>query len=85
MPMPRPNLEHVSDTPHYPDDTVFGLRAQIAHRQAEFADGYTMADVVADLDLFRGEPTNAVAVLAICRAEYDARIDERYGHLWRRS
>ncbi|WP_447009867.1 hypothetical protein [Saccharothrix hoggarensis] len=68
-----------------PDDNVFGLRAQIEQRQAEFADGPTMAEVMSDLDLFRGEPSNAVAILAACRAEDEARHNELYRHLWRRS
>ncbi|MER5264824.1 hypothetical protein ABTZ99_22375 [Actinosynnema sp. NPDC002837] len=67
------------------DNHAFGLRAQVAHRQAEFTGGPTMSDVMADLDLFPGEPTNAVAVLAACRAEQDAHHDELFKHLWRRS
>jgi hypothetical protein len=79
MSMPRANLDHMSD------DHAFGLRALVAHRQAEFTGGPTMATIMADLDPFRGEPTNAAAILAACRAEDDARDAELFGHLWRRS
>lgn len=85
MSMPRPSMEDVPDKSAHPDDHAFGLRAQIAHRQAEFLGGPTMAQLMADLDLFRGVPSNAVAVLAACRAEHDAHIDRLFGHLWRRS
>jgi hypothetical protein len=84
MSMPRTSLDYVSDESAHPDDHAFGLRAQIAQRQAEFIGGATMAELMTDLDLFRGEPSNAVAVLAACRAEADARNERLFGHLWRR-
>ncbi len=73
----RVNLEDVPDESTRPSAGAFDLRTHVEHQLAEYANGPTIAEWLADLDVISSAaPLDVVEELHACRAEREERWDE---------